>query len=105
MKKIISLLMALVLVLGVFTACKKETIPSSVIDGSESTEPSSSVTEPSSSPEPEPSESEAEKPEVNLGVLKGPTGIGASYLLEQNEQGVALNGYYTGCFRNGNYIC
>ncbi len=31
--------------------------------------------------------------EVRLGVLKGPTGIGASYLLEKNEKGETLNKY------------
>jgi len=31
--------------------------------------------------------------EVRIGVLKGPTGIGASYLLSQNEEGTTLNRY------------
>ena len=31
--------------------------------------------------------------EVRLGVLKGPTGIGASYLLSQNEEGTTFNRY------------
>ena len=31
--------------------------------------------------------------EVRIGVLKGPTGIGASYLLSQNEEGKTLNRY------------
>ena len=31
--------------------------------------------------------------EVRIGVLKGPTGIGASYLLSQNEEGKTLNKY------------
>ena len=31
--------------------------------------------------------------EVRLGVLKGPTGIGASYLLSQSEEGSTFNKY------------
>ena len=31
--------------------------------------------------------------EVRVGVLKGPTGLGASYLLEQNEDGKTINRY------------
>ena len=31
--------------------------------------------------------------EIRVGVLKGPTGIGASYLLSQNEQGKTMNNY------------
>ena len=30
---------------------------------------------------------------VRIGVLKGPTGLGASYLMEQNESGKSLNNY------------
>lgn len=30
---------------------------------------------------------------VRIGVLKGPTGLGASYLMEQNEQGTSKNTY------------
>lgn len=30
---------------------------------------------------------------VRIGVLKGPTGLGASYLMEQNENGKSLNSY------------
>ena len=35
----------------------------------------------------------AEKTEINFGVLKGPTGIGASYLLESNEKEESGNKY------------
>ena len=34
-----------------------------------------------------------EKTQVRLGVLKGPTGIGATYLMEENENDEALNKY------------
>lgn len=35
----------------------------------------------------------AEKATVRIGVLKGPTGMGAAQLMEQNEQSLAKNGY------------
>ena len=35
----------------------------------------------------------AEKAEVNLGLLKGPTGMGAALLLDENEKGKARNSY------------
>lgn len=30
---------------------------------------------------------------VNIGVLKGPTGMGAAWLMDQNEQGLSVNSY------------
>ena len=30
---------------------------------------------------------------VNIGVLKGPTGMGAAWLMDQNEQGLSANSY------------
>ncbi len=33
------------------------------------------------------------KAEIRMGVLKGPTGIGSAYLMEQNEKGKSLNKY------------
>ncbi len=33
------------------------------------------------------------KAEIRIGVLKGPTGIGSAYLMEQNEKGKSLNKY------------
>ncbi|MBR3296019.1 MAG: ABC transporter substrate-binding protein [Clostridia bacterium] len=91
MKRIISIIMVMVLALTAFAACKKETVPSEV-----SSEVSSSVaseTEKSKEPSAAPESSVKEKPQVKLGVLKGPTGIGASYLLEQNANGKSLNSY------------
>ena len=40
-----------------------------------------------------PKEEPAVRYDVNFGVLKGPTGIGASYLLEKNSTGESLNNY------------
>jgi len=47
---------------------------------------------PKTTPE-EPEETPKEKEVVRFGILKGPTGIGSSYLLEQNANGTALNQY------------
>ena len=41
----------------------------------------------------EPKPAEQVRYEVRLGVLKGPTGIGASYLLERNANDESLNKY------------
>ena len=62
MKKLLTALSALLLVLTVMTGCT-------------------------------PKEEPVERYEVKLGVLKGPTGIGASYLLEQNAEDKSLNKY------------
>ena len=67
MKKIISLIMAAVMLLSL-AACSSA---------------------PSSSQEPEP----VEKIDINLGLLKGPTGMGAVELLDLNEKGEAANNY------------
>ena len=76
MKKItafISVLLALALLLG---ACGK-TEPAAPAD----------TTAPAGPSEP------AEKTDVNLGLLKGPTGMGAALLLDENEKGKARNSY------------
>ena len=36
---------------------------------------------------------EEEKTTVNIGVLKGPTGIGAAYLIHDDEEGTTANDY------------
>lgn len=58
MKKFLTVLSVLVLILSVFAGCGK-----------------------------------ADAKEIRFGVLKGPTGIGAAYLMEQDENGKALNNY------------
>ena len=57
MKKLITVLMALLMAVTMLAGCK-------------------------------PKEEPAVRYDVNFGVLKGPTGIGASYLLEKNSKGV-----------------
>ena len=65
MKKFITVLLAVFMAVTLMTGCKKD----------------------------EPAPAPAVKYDVNFGVLKGPTGIGASYLLEKNSTGEALNNY------------
>ena len=74
MKKVISLVLALVLVLGVFVSC-----------GSNATD-TSSVEQPSST-------TPAKKPDVKLAAIMGPTGMGMSYLLDDSNNGKTLNNY------------
>ena len=62
MKKLITVLMALLMAVTMLAGCK-------------------------------PKEEPAVRYDVNFGVLKGPTGIGASYLLEKNSKGETLNNY------------
>ena len=83
MKKLLSLILALILMLSM-AACSNET-----------PEPETEVTsEPETSSEPEePAEPAFEGAEVKIGMLKGPTGMGAAWLMEQNEQGLTLNDY------------
>ncbi|MBQ4547028.1 MAG: ABC transporter substrate-binding protein [Oscillospiraceae bacterium] len=76
MKKVLSLILALIMLMST-AACS---------------------TEPESVPENEP---EIETPvsdefvgaEVKIGMLKGPTGMGAAWLMDQNEQGLTRNSY------------
>lgn len=58
MKKIIALFLAITCILTVFAACSQEN-----------------------------GHSPAEKPVVNVGFLKGPTGMGAAYLMNENDAG------------------
>lgn len=74
MKKIISLIITLVIIAGVFGACAA---PEKVTPGSAESE-----TAP-----------QAEKTTVNIAVLKGPTGMGCAQLLKNNDEGTALNDY------------
>ena len=67
MKKFITVLLAAMMAVTLMTGCNK-------------------------TPEPQP-DPQPVKYDVNLGVLKGPTGIGASYLLEKNSTGESLNNY------------
>lgn len=75
MKKLISLLLAIVMVLGLFTAC-----------GTNNADDTSSV-QSTQSKEP------AKKDDVKLATLMGPTGMGMAYLLDAAKKGEAQNNY------------
>lgn len=83
MKKLLSLILALIMVMSI-SACSNE----------EPTEPDV-PDEPAVSSEPEeiPEEPEFSGADVKIGMLKGPTGMGAAWLMDQSEQGLCLNRY------------
>lgn len=74
MKKFLCLLLAALLVVGTFAACSGNAGDDTTALPTESTEP-------------------AVKKDVNIAVLKGPTGMGAAKLMEMNENNEALNNY------------
>lgn len=74
MKKFLCLLLAALLVVGTFAACSGNAGNDTTALPTESTEP-------------------AVKKNVNIAVLKGPTGMGAAKLMEMNENNEALNNY------------
>lgn len=75
MKKLISLLLAIVMVLGLFTACGANTnTDTSSVQSTQSKEP-------------------AKKEDVKLATLMGPTGMGMAYLLDAAKKGEAQNNY------------
>lgn len=74
MKKFLCLLLAALLVVGTFAACSGNAGNDTTALPTESTEP-------------------AVKKDVNIAVLKGPTGMGAAKLMEMNENNEALNNY------------
>ena len=87
MKKLLSLILALVMIMSMAACSNEPTVP-------ETEEPD----EPAVSSEPENEPEEPEKPEftgaeVKVGMLKGPTGMGAAWLMDQSEQGLTLNSY------------
>jgi NitT/TauT family transport system substrate-binding protein len=83
MKKILSVMLALVIIFS-FAACSGADAPGVSESPAVSEEPSGAVS-------PSAAETPSNEPEtretVNAGFLKGPTGIGAAYLMEQNEKG------------------
>ena len=83
MKKLFSLILALIMVMSM-AACSNETVEPEI--------EASSEPEVTSEPE-EPAEPEFSGAEVKVGMLKGPTGMGAAWLMEQNELGLTLNTY------------
>ena len=87
MKKLLSLILALIMIMSMAACSNEPAVP-------ETEEPD----EPAVSSEPENEPEEPEKPEfsgaeVKVGMLKGPTGMGAAWLMDQSEQGLTLNSY------------
>ena len=84
MKKKIVLVLVMIALLVTLAACDKKADPVET--------PPSNSAETST-----PTESAPETPEVsydvNIGFIKGPSGVGAAYLLEQNELGESKNKY------------
>ena len=95
-KTLIALLLVLAMLLSV--GCAKTAAPQeAAAPAAETAEP---VPEKPVQEEPAPQESAPEEPEkpetretVRLGILKGPTGIGAAQLLKGNESGETVNSY------------
>lgn len=87
MKKLLSIILALIMVMSI-SACSNEE-PS--VEPELPDEPVTSSV-PEKAPE-EPEEPAFEGADVKVGVLKGPTGMGAAWLMDQNEQGLCLNRY------------
>ncbi len=84
MKKLIAALAVLLALTLAFAACAKPAEPTTEATTDTAADETVSETEP---------EAPAEKAAVKLGLLKGPTGMGAAYLLQQNADGKALNDY------------
>ena len=81
MKKLLSLILALIMIMSMAACSNEPAVP-------ETEEPD----EPAVSSEPE-NEPEFTGAEVKVGMLKGPTGMGAAWLMDQSEQGLTLNSY------------
>ena len=87
MKRLLSLILAFIIAASI-SACSNN--PETPV-----------ISDSSSTPESSESESEAETPvepaftgaNINIGVLKGPTGMGAAWLMDQDEQELTLNDY------------
>ncbi len=84
-KRFLALALAVMLTLTLFAGCA----------GTESSKPESEPAATSSEPAETSSEPAAEPvgADVNIAVLKGPTGMGAAYLMEQNSLGETVNNY------------
>ena len=76
MKKVLSLILALIMLMST-AACSNK--PESVLENEPEIET--------------PVSDEFVGAEVKIGMLKGPTGMGAAWLMDQNEQGLTRNSY------------
>ena len=83
MKKLFAVLMSL-LMIAAFSACAGTKKPAE----SEAPESVPEVSEPETSQEPA-----YEGTTINIGMLKGPTGMGAAWLMEQDSLGATVNDY------------
>ena len=95
MKKLTSLLLALTLVLGL-TACGAAPAASSGASGASSSAAASAGSASASDTDAASSVTDASTPdttEINMAVLAGPTGIGASELMSWNDDGKTVNHY------------
>ncbi len=95
-KTIIALFLAVAMLLAagcgkkpVETAPAAPVAPAAEPAATEAPVPEKTAEEPAPEAEPEAESKET----VRFGVLKGPTGIGASYLLDRNEAGASINTY------------
>lgn len=87
MKKLLSLILALIMVMSI-AACSNEA-PETETEDPATSETSS---EAESKPE-EPAEEPFAGADISIGVLKGPTGMGAAWLMDQMDQGLTANRY------------
>lgn len=94
LKRMSALLLAFVMLFAL-AACRNTTEqPSQSVEPTASAAPTvEPSTEPSAAPSEEPSAPAAEKTEVNLTVLSGPTGVGAAKLLADSDAGLTANHY------------
>ena len=87
-KSIPALLLLLALLAGLLAGCTQQAAQSSqaqpVVTGSPA---------PAPSPSPAPDGGAAERPQVRMAMLSGPTGMGAAKLMADNDAGTALNDY------------
>lgn len=87
MKKLLSLILALIMAMSI-TACSTEA------PAPETEDPIATETVPETEPEPEePVEEPFAGADISVGMLKGPTGMGAAWLMDQSEQGLTVNNY------------
>ena len=83
MKKLFSLTLALALALGLTACGPKENVEESA--------PPAETTPVAESQAPETETPALEGAEINLGLLNGPTGMGAAKLLADNDAGETVN--------------
>lgn len=94
MKKTISMLLALSLMLGMFIGCANTEGSAAVVSGADTTAASTSAEQSVPAEASAPAEETAEEPTtIRLGGLKGPTSIGMVKLLNDAEQGLTQNTY------------